>query len=87
MTPDFLDTLNLGGPEHTSLLGTVTACMLSFRSCSVLIFSVLGVARHVAKAICSADKSHRSKFAAEVSNADSELIKYMMWDVSSALCT
>ena len=25
MTPDFLDTLNLGGPEHTSLLGTVTA--------------------------------------------------------------
>ncbi len=25
MTPDFLDTLNLGGSEHTSLLGTVTA--------------------------------------------------------------
>lgn len=25
MTPDFLDTLNLSGPEHTSLLGTVTA--------------------------------------------------------------
>lgn len=25
VTPDFLDTLNLGGPEHTSLLGTVTA--------------------------------------------------------------
>ena len=22
MTPDFLDTLNLGGSEHTSLLGT-----------------------------------------------------------------
>ncbi|KAF6239114.1 hypothetical protein HO173_002986 [Letharia columbiana] len=25
VTPDFLDTLNLSGPEHTSLLGTVTA--------------------------------------------------------------
>ena len=25
VTPDFLDTLNLAGPEHTSLLGTVTA--------------------------------------------------------------
>ncbi|KAM0795019.1 general substrate transporter [Usnea florida] len=25
VTPDFLNTLNLGGPEHTSLLGTVTA--------------------------------------------------------------
>ncbi|KAL9101385.1 MAG: hypothetical protein Q9163_003343 [Psora crenata] len=25
VTKDFLDTLNLGGPEHTSLLGTVTA--------------------------------------------------------------
>jgi MFS family permease len=25
VTPDFLDTLKLGGPENTSLLGTVTA--------------------------------------------------------------
>lgn len=25
MTPDFLQTHNLGGDEHTSLLGTVTA--------------------------------------------------------------
>lgn len=25
VTPDFLDTLDLSGPEHTSLLGTVTA--------------------------------------------------------------
>lgn len=25
VTQDFLDTLNLSGPEHTSLLGTVTA--------------------------------------------------------------
>lgn len=25
VTPDFLNTLNLGGPEHTSLIGTVTA--------------------------------------------------------------
>ena len=25
VTQDFLDTLNLNGPEHTSLLGTVTA--------------------------------------------------------------
>lgn len=25
VTPDFLDTLNIAGPEHTSLLGTVTA--------------------------------------------------------------
>ena len=25
VTQDFLDTLNLDGPEHTSLLGTVTA--------------------------------------------------------------
>ena len=25
VTQDFLDTLNLSGPEHTSILGTVTA--------------------------------------------------------------
>ena len=37
VTPDFLDTLKLNGPENTSLVGTVTAlCMSRFVKSPVL---------------------------------------------------